>query len=61
MAPPIDRPKQFHILMSDDELAARTPTVEHEEKVAKRGYARLYSEQILQADEGCDFSILTGR
>jgi dihydroxy-acid dehydratase len=55
------RDRKLEILLSDDELAARTPTVEHEEKVAKRGYARLYSEQILQADEGCDFSILTGR
>ena len=24
----------------------------------RRGYDRLYAEQVLQADEGCDFSIL---
>jgi dihydroxy-acid dehydratase len=24
----------------------------------RRGYSRLYQEQILQADEGCDFGFL---
>jgi len=41
------------------ELAARpaataAPTPE-------RGYARLYAEQILQADAGCDFAVLRPR
>jgi dihydroxy-acid dehydratase len=27
----------------------------------RRGYARLYHEQILQADEGCDFAFLVDR
>jgi dihydroxy-acid dehydratase len=28
---------------------------------AKRGYAHLFNETILQADEGCDFDFMRGR
>jgi len=28
---------------------------------AKRGYAHLFNETILQADEGCDFDFMQGR
>jgi dihydroxy-acid dehydratase len=28
---------------------------------AKRGYAYLFNEAILQADEGCDFDFMRGR
>ena len=28
---------------------------------AKRGYAHLFNETILQADEGCDFDFMTGK
>jgi hypothetical protein len=27
----------------------------------RRGYRRLYAEQVLQANEGCDFDFLRGR
>jgi dihydroxy-acid dehydratase len=29
-------------------------------KAPKRGYAKLFAETIMQADEGCDFDFLTG-
>jgi dihydroxy-acid dehydratase len=28
---------------------------------ARRGYAHLFNETILQADEGCDFDFMTGK
>jgi dihydroxy-acid dehydratase len=28
---------------------------------ARRGYAHLFNETILQADEGCDFDFMRGR
>jgi dihydroxy-acid dehydratase len=28
---------------------------------AKRGYAHLFNETILQADEGCDFDFMRGK
>jgi dihydroxy-acid dehydratase len=29
--------------------------------IPERGYAKLFAEQILGADEGCDFKFLMGR
>ena len=47
-------------LIDDDELqnrqAALTPATTPD--WAKRGYAHLFNETILQADEGCDFDLL---
>ena len=30
-------------------------------EAAQRGYARLYRDHVLQADEGCDFDFLAAR
>jgi dihydroxy-acid dehydratase len=37
------------------ELAKLPPTIP-----PRRGYARLFDQTILQADEGCDFDFMTG-
>jgi dihydroxy-acid dehydratase len=39
--------------------AALAPTATPE--WARRGYAHLFNETILQADEGCDFDFMTGK
>ena len=48
--------KVLEVLVDPAELARRdasSPT-----KTPARGYAKLYAEQILQADAGCDFAFL---
>ena len=51
--------RSLDLLVDDAELARRregwTPR-----ELPKRGYQRLYAEQILQADGGCDFAFLRG-
>jgi len=39
--------------------AAKMPAVTPE--WAQRGYAHLFNETILQADEGCDFDFMRGK
>jgi dihydroxy-acid dehydratase len=52
--------RRLELLVDSDELAARRaawrarPTPPEQQ----RGYARLYRDQVLQADEGCDFAVL---
>ncbi|MHB2168736.1 IlvD/Edd family dehydratase [Alsobacter sp. R-9] len=52
--------RRIDMLVDDAELAARraawTPPPPRPQE--KRGYARLYREQVTQADEGCDFRVL---
>ncbi|WP_114965740.1 IlvD/Edd family dehydratase [Alkalilacustris brevis] len=54
------RNREIELLVDEAELEARrkafTPDVVPPEK--RRGYDRLYAEQVLQADEGCDFDML---
>jgi dihydroxy-acid dehydratase len=51
----------LELMVDEAELARRLGEVPAAGKaVASRGYARLYQEQILQADEGCDFKFLQG-
>jgi dihydroxy-acid dehydratase len=47
--------RRLDLLVPDDELAKRRG---ESFPVPARGYARLYREQILQADKGCDFDFL---
>lgn len=52
--------QRIELLVDDAELERRrgeTPPASAAEPA--RGYARLYAQQILQADEGCDFAFLT--
>jgi dihydroxy-acid dehydratase len=47
--------RRIDLLVSDEELARRPVTPP---PVPERGYARLYRNQVLQADRGCDFDFL---
>ena len=53
--------RRIDMLVDDAELAARRAawTPPPPRPGERRGYARLYREQVLQADEGCDFRVLT--
>ncbi|WP_076997999.1 IlvD/Edd family dehydratase [Variovorax sp. KK3] len=55
---------RLHLDVSDDEiearLAARAADAPLQSTVARGGYARLYIDHVLQADEGCDFDFLVG-
>ncbi len=53
------REKRLDLLLSDDELNKRRAQWQAPE-TPRRGYARLYREQVLQAPEGCDFGFLRG-
>jgi len=50
--------RRIELLIDEAELKRREPTEATIKSVPERGYARLYDEQILQADEGCDFRFL---
>lgn len=49
--------RRLELLVSEEELGKRTPSSPSQE-LPQRGYARLFQEQILQADRGCDFAFL---
>jgi dihydroxy-acid dehydratase len=53
--------RRLDLLVADDELARRERERPALAVAPERGYARLYAEQILQADEGCDFAFLRPR
>jgi dihydroxy-acid dehydratase len=50
--------RQLDLLVDSQELSQRRHAPQP--AMPSRGYARLYREQILQADQGCDFKVLTG-
>jgi dihydroxy-acid dehydratase len=50
--------RRIDALVDDAELARRRSVSPPASAPPARGYARLYAEQILGADEGCDFAIL---
>ncbi len=55
------RDKALELLVDEAELARRRAEAKPDDSGARkpaRGYARLYDEHILQADEGCDFDFL---
>jgi dihydroxy-acid dehydratase len=53
--------RRIDLMVDDAELKRRVGSVKPAADAPKRGYARLYAEQILGADEGCDFAFLRGR
>ncbi|CAN5636655.1 IlvD/Edd family dehydratase [soil metagenome] len=53
--------RRLDMLVEDAEMEARRSTWTPPEKLDKRGYRRLYEDQVLQANEGCDFGFLKGR
>ncbi len=48
--------RRLDLLVDDKELAARRRALPVEAVEKARGYRRLYLKEVLQADEGCDFS-----
>ncbi|MGF6963485.1 dihydroxy-acid dehydratase [Paraburkholderia sp. WC7.3g] len=51
--------RSLELLVPDDELERRRAALPARTQTpAKRGYAKLYEQEILQADEGCDFQFL---
>ncbi|MCF5724291.1 IlvD/Edd family dehydratase [Pseudomonas syringae] len=53
---------RLHLDISDEELQARLSDLKPDTsaKIFSSGYARLYVDHVLQADEGCDFDFLVG-
>lgn len=52
--------RRVDLLISEAEFARRREALgEVARTLPKRGYARLFEETVLQADEGCDFDFLT--
>lgn len=53
--------RKLELLVDQAELDRRAASkVKVEAEGPRRGYAKLYQDQILQADEGCDFAFLKG-
>jgi dihydroxy-acid dehydratase len=54
--------RRIDLLVDDKEFANRLATLDHSAKTnwdSSRGYAKLFSQSVLQADEGCDFDFMT--
>jgi dihydroxy-acid dehydratase len=50
--------RRLDLLVSDEELAARRATWQPPAPYYSRGYGRLYTDHVQQADKGCDFDFL---
>ena len=50
--------RRIELLIDDAELQKRARVASHTPQIPQRGYAKLFAEQILGADEGCDFGFL---
>jgi dihydroxy-acid dehydratase len=50
--------RQIELLVDDAELERRRSQQKIPSRPVTRGYQRIYDDNILQADEGCDFSFL---
>jgi dihydroxy-acid dehydratase len=50
--------RSIDLLVDDAELKKRAAAAKSVREEPQRGYARLYAEQILGADQGCDFKFL---
>jgi dihydroxy-acid dehydratase len=53
--------RTIDLLVDEAELKKRSATLKGKPPVPARGYAKLYAEQILGADQGCDFEFLRPR
>ncbi len=53
---------RLHLDISDEELAGRLADLKPDTsaKIFDSGYARLYVDHVMQADQGCDFDFLVG-
>jgi dihydroxy-acid dehydratase len=50
--------RRIELLVADDELKKRAAATRPVSAMPTRGYAKLYAQEILGADEGCDFGFL---
>ncbi len=50
--------RRLDLLVPEDELARRRTTAPPPAAAPKRGHKNLYFDEVLQPDEGCDFSFL---
>ena len=50
--------KRIDLLVDDAELKRRSADSKRPVATPERGYARLYAQEILGADQGCDFTFL---
>jgi dihydroxy-acid dehydratase len=50
--------KAIDLLVDDAELKRRAAETKCPAQMPARGYARLYAQEILGADQGCDFAFL---
>jgi dihydroxy-acid dehydratase len=55
------RERRIDLLVEEAELRRRAATAAPAPATPARGYARLYAQEILGADEGCDFAFLKPR
>ena len=46
------------LLVEEVELKARAAAIKPTQMKPERGYAKLYAQEILGADDGCDFAFL---
>ncbi len=53
--------RSIELLVDDAELKSRAAARPRSEEPPARGYARLYAQEILGADQGCDFAFLKAR
>jgi dihydroxy-acid dehydratase len=53
--------RRIDLLVDDAKMKSRAAGLPAAPEKPARGYARLYAEQILGADEGCDFGFLKPR
>jgi dihydroxy-acid dehydratase len=53
--------RRLHLDVGDEELAARRAAWRPTHDTYQRGWARLYSEHVSQADTGCDLDFLVGQ
>ncbi|MFG1201303.1 IlvD/Edd family dehydratase [Xanthobacter aminoxidans] len=55
--------RRIDLLVEEDELARRRAVLAEvpEKPLPERGYARLFQQTVLQADEGCDFDFMVPR
>jgi dihydroxy-acid dehydratase len=50
--------RRIDLLLDDAEMRKRAAALKPAPAKAERGYAKLYAQEILGADEGCDFNFL---
>lgn len=53
--------RRIELKVSDEEIQRRLASWEPRERYYSRGYGKIFTDQILQADKGCDFRDLQGQ